>query len=92
MNGYGAILIGVIASSIVYVAYNYLQPLPAVPQRDDTLGSSTRTGSRARGRAAGRSLRRLEMAVYINKDGTPWFSGIGSAALVQGAGDWPRSG
>ena len=33
VNGYGAIMIGVIASSIVYVAYNYLSRLRPVPER-----------------------------------------------------------
>ena len=38
VNGYGAIMIGVIASSLVYVAYNYLSRAAAVPDVDDTLG------------------------------------------------------
>ena len=38
VNGYGAIMIGVIASSIVYVAYNYLSRLRPFRNVDDTLG------------------------------------------------------
>ena len=38
VNGWGAILIGVIASSVVYVAYNYLARLRPFRSVDDTLG------------------------------------------------------
>src|SRR3989449_1838774 len=38
VNGWGAILIGLIASSIVYVAYNYLSRLRPFRNVDDTLG------------------------------------------------------
>ena len=38
VNGYGAILIGVIASSLVYVAYNYLSRMRPFRNVDDTLG------------------------------------------------------
>ncbi len=38
VNGYGAILIGAIASSVVYVAYNYLALLRPFRNVDDTLG------------------------------------------------------
>src|SRR5215469_13842253 len=38
VNGYGAILIGIIASSVVYVAYNYLALLRPFRNVDDTLG------------------------------------------------------
>ena len=38
VNGWGAMLIGVIASSIVYVAYNYLALLRPFRSVDDTLG------------------------------------------------------
>jgi Amt family ammonium transporter len=38
VNGWGAILIGVIASSLVYVAYNYLALLRPFRNVDDTLG------------------------------------------------------
>ncbi|HZQ80613.1 MAG TPA: ammonium transporter [Gaiellaceae bacterium] len=38
VNGYGAIIIGVVASSIVYLAYNYLSLLRPFRNIDDTLG------------------------------------------------------
>ena len=38
VNGFGAILIGAIASSVVYVAYNYLALLRPFRNVDDTLG------------------------------------------------------
>jgi ammonium transporter, Amt family len=38
VNGYGAIMIGAIASLLVYVAYNYLALLPPFNRVDDTLG------------------------------------------------------
>ena len=38
MNGWGAIAIGVIASSIVYLALNYLSRLRPFRNVDDTLG------------------------------------------------------
>jgi len=38
VNGYGAILIGVVASSLVYLAYNYLALLRPFRLVDDTLG------------------------------------------------------
>jgi Amt family ammonium transporter len=38
VNGYGAIMIGAIASVLVYLAYNYLALLPPFNRVDDTLG------------------------------------------------------
>jgi Amt family ammonium transporter len=38
VNGYGAIMIGVIASILVYGAYNYLALVPPFNRVDDTLG------------------------------------------------------
>jgi Amt family ammonium transporter len=38
VNGYGAILIGVIASSVVYLVYNYVALLRPFRSVDDTLG------------------------------------------------------
>jgi Amt family ammonium transporter len=38
VNGYGAIAIGVIASVVVYLAYNYLALVPPFRNVDDTLG------------------------------------------------------
>jgi Amt family ammonium transporter len=84
VNGYGAILIGVIASSIVYVAYNYLSRCRPFRNVDDTLGVVYTHGFAG---LAGGLLVGLfadsKMAVYINKDGTPWFSGTGSLHLLK---------
>src|SRR5207245_7403939 len=38
VNGFGAIIIGLVASSLVYVAYNYLALARPFRQVDDTLG------------------------------------------------------
>ena len=38
VNGFGAIIIGVVASSVVYVAYNYLALVRPFRNVDDTLG------------------------------------------------------
>jgi Amt family ammonium transporter len=38
VNGYGAIIMGVVASSIVYFAYNYMSRLRPFRNVDDTLG------------------------------------------------------
>jgi len=84
VNGYGAILIGVIASSIVYVAYHYVSRMRPFRNVDDTLGVIYTHGSRAS--PAGCLLAcspTRKMAVYINKDGTPWFSGTGSLHLLK---------
>ena len=75
VNGYGAILIGVIASSIVYVAYNYLSRLRPFRNVDDTLGVIYTHGFA--GVAGGLMVGVFadsHMAVYLNPDGTPWFS------------------
>jgi Amt family ammonium transporter len=84
VNGYGAILTGVIASSIVYVAYNYLSRLRPFRDVDDTLGVIYTHGfaGLAGGLLVG-VLADSKMAVYINPDGTPWFSATGSAHLLK---------
>ncbi len=83
VNGFGAIAIGVIASSIVYVAYNYLSRLRPFRSVDDTLGVVYTHGFAG---LAGGLLVGLfadsNMAVYLNRDGTPWFSGTGSLHLL----------
>jgi len=74
----------VIASSIVYVAYNYLSRVRPFRHVDDTLGVVYTHGFAG---LAGGLLVGLfadsKMAVYINKDGTPWFSGTGSLHLLK---------
>ncbi len=60
VNGWGAIAIGVIAASIVYLALNYLSRMSPFRNVDDTLGR--RVHARLRGtrrRAVGRGLRQL---------------------------------
>ena len=83
VNGYGAIIIGVIASSIVYVAYNYLSRLRPFRNVDDTLGVVYTHGfaGLAGGLLVG-IFADSHMAVYLNPDGTPWWSGTGSAHLL----------
>jgi Amt family ammonium transporter len=84
VNGYGAIAIGAIASSIVYVAYNYLSRMRPFRNVDDTLGVVYTHGFAG---LAGGLLVGLfadsHMAVYLNPDGTPWFSGTGSLHLLK---------
>src|SRR5271170_837836 len=82
VNGYGAIIIGVVASSIVYIAYNYISRLRPFRSVDDTLGVIYTHGfaGLAGGLLVG-VLADSHMAVYLNPDGTPWFSGTGSLHL-----------
>jgi Amt family ammonium transporter len=83
VNGYGAMMIGVIASSIVYMAYHYLSRMWPFRKVDDTLGV---VYTHAIAGLAGGLLVGIfadsNMAIYINKDGTAWFSGTGSAHLL----------
>ncbi len=83
VNGYGAIAIGVIASSIVYVAYNYVSRLRPFRNVDDTLGVVYTHGfaGLAGGLLVG-VFADSHIAVYLNPDGTPWFSGTGSLHLL----------
>ena len=84
VNGYGAILIGVISSTIVYFAYNYLSHVRPFRHVDDTLGVVYTHGFAG---LAGGLLVGLfadsNMAVYINKNGSPWFSGTGGLHLLK---------
>ncbi len=84
VNGYGAMLIGVIASSIVYLAYNYLSRCRPFRNVDDTLGVVYTHGfAGVVGGLLVGVLADSNMAVYINPDGTPWFSGTGSLHLLR---------
>ena len=84
VNGYGAMLIGVIASSIVYVAYNYLSRVRPFRNVDDTLGVIYTHGfAGVVGGLLVGVLADSKMAVYINPDGTPWFSATGGAHLLK---------
>jgi Amt family ammonium transporter len=79
VNGYGAIMIGVISSSLVYVAYNYLSRLAPFRNVDDTLGVIYTHGFAgfAGGLLVG-VFADSNIAVTVNPDGTPNFSGTGS--------------
>ncbi len=83
VNGYGAMAIGVIASSIVYVAYNYLSRVRPFRSVDDTLGVIYTHGFAG---VAGGLLVGIfadsNIAVTVNPDGTPNFSGTGSLHLL----------
>ena len=84
VNGYGAMLIGVIASSIVYLAYNYLSRCRPFRNVDDTLGVVYTHGfAGVVGGLMVGVLADSNMAVYINPDGSPWFSGTGSLHLLR---------
>jgi ammonium transporter, Amt family len=84
VNGYGAILIGIIASSIVYIAYNYVSRLRPFRNVDDTLGVIYTHGfaGLAGGLLVG-VFADSHMAVYLNPDGTPWFSATGGMHLLK---------
>jgi Amt family ammonium transporter len=84
VNGYGAILIGLIASSLVYLSYNYLSRLRPFRNVDDTLGVVYTHGfaGLAGGLLVG-IFADSNMAVYINPDGSAWFSATGSAHLLK---------
>ncbi len=78
VNGWGAILIGVIASSIVYVAYNYLALVRPFRNVDDTLGVIYTHGFA--GLVGG-----LLVGVFADShmDVVPGFSVVGSAHLLK---------
>ena len=84
VNGYGAILIGVIASSIVYLAYNYLSRVRPFRNVDDTLGVVYTHGFAG---LAGGLLTGLfadsHMIVYIGLGNTASFSATGGLHLLK---------
>ena len=84
VNGYGAIMIGVIASSIVYVAYNYLSRLRPFRDVDDTLGVIYTHGfaGLVGGLLVG-ILADSNMVYYIGTKGTANFAGTGSLHLLK---------
>jgi Amt family ammonium transporter len=84
VNGYGAIVIGVVASSTVYLAYNYLSRCRPFRNVDDTLGVIYTHGfAGVVGGLMVGVLADSHMAVYLNPDGSPWFSGTGSLHLLR---------
>jgi Amt family ammonium transporter len=86
VNGYGAIMIGVIASTIVYFAYHYLSRCRPFRNVDDTLGVVYTHGfaGLAGGLLVG-IFADSKMAVYVNNDKTfsPSFYGTGSLHLLK---------
>jgi ammonium transporter, Amt family len=84
VNGYGAITIGVVASTIVYFAYHYLSRCRPFRNVDDTLGVVYTHGFA--GLAGGLLVGLLadsHIAEYINPNGTPWFYATGSLHLLK---------
>jgi len=78
VNGWGAILIGVIASSVVYVAYNYLALLRPFRNVDDTLGVVYTHGFAG---VVGGLLVGVFADSHMNV--VPGFSVVGSAHLLK---------
>jgi Amt family ammonium transporter len=84
VNGYGAMIIGVVASTIVYFSYHYLSRVRPFRLVDDTLGVVYTHGFA--GLAGGLLVGLLadsHMAVYINPNGSAWFSGTGGLHLFK---------
>ena len=84
VNGYGAIIIGVAGSTLVYFAYHYLSRCRPFRNVDDTLGVVYTHGfaGLAGGLLVG-VLADSHIAEYINPDGSVWFSGTGSLHLLK---------
>jgi ammonium transporter, Amt family len=84
VNGYGAILIGVISSTVVYLAYNYLSRLRPFRNVDDTLGVVYTHGfaGLAGGLLVG-VFADSAMAVTLNGNGSTLFSATGGTHLLK---------
>jgi Amt family ammonium transporter len=84
VNGFGAIAIGAIGSSIVYVAYNYVSRLRPFRAVDDTLGVIYTHGFAG---LAGGLLTGLfadsHMIVYLGLGNTPSFAAVGGLHLLK---------
>jgi Amt family ammonium transporter len=78
VNGYGAIIIGVVATTIVYFAYYYLSRVPPFSRVDDTLGVIYTHG--IAGLAGG-----LLTGVLADSNMVEYFSRTGSSAGVTGS-------
>ncbi len=84
VNGWGAILIGVIASTIVYFAYNYLSRVWPFRVVDDTLGVVYTHGiAGLTGGLLVGVFADSNMILYPGLKGTPSISITGSAHLVK---------
>ena len=84
VNGYGAMLIGVIASTLVYFSYHYLSRCRPFRLVDDTLGVIYTHG--IAGLAGGLLVGIFadsNMAVTINPNGSPFFSATGGLHLLK---------
>ena len=84
MNGYGAMAIGAVGSTIVYLAYNYLSRLWPFRIVDDTLGVVYTHGiaGLAGGLLTG-LLADSNMTVYLGLGNTPSFAATGSLHLFK---------
>jgi Amt family ammonium transporter len=84
VNGWGAILIGLISSTLVYMAYNYLSRLRPFRSVDDTLGVVYTHGfaGLCGGLLVG-VFADSNMIVYIGQKGTASFAGTGSLHLLK---------
>ncbi len=84
VNGFGAIIIGVVSSSIVYLAYNYLSRLWPFRKVDDTLGVVYTHGfaGLAGGLLTG-LLADSNMLVYLGVGKTSSFSVLGGWHLLK---------
>jgi Amt family ammonium transporter len=84
VNGYGAIVIGAVAASIVYVAYNYLSRVWPFRVVDDTLGVVYTHGFA--GLAGGLMVGLLadsNMVVYLGLGKTPSIAAAGGLHLLK---------
>ncbi len=84
VNGYGAIMIGLISSTVVYMAYNYLSRLRPFRNVDDTLGVVYTHGfaGLAGGLLVG-VFADSAMAVTLNGNGSTLFSATGGTHLLK---------
>ncbi len=84
VNGYGAMIIGAVAASVVYLAYNYLSRVWPFRVVDDTLGVIYTHGfaGLAGGLLVG-VLADSNMIVYLGLGDTPSFAAGGSLHLLK---------
>jgi Amt family ammonium transporter len=84
VNGYGAMAIGAVGASVVYLAYNYLSRVWPFRVVDDTLGVIYTHG--IAGLVGGLLVGVLadsNMIVYLGLGNTPSFSAVGSLHLLK---------
>jgi Amt family ammonium transporter len=85
VNGYGALLIGVVASSVVWLSWNKLAKLPPFKKVDDALGVVHTHG--IAGLTGGLLVGLLAdpaMAVYLGPDGKTTTGGFSTTGLFYG--------